>query len=90
MSLGRVVVYCGSSRGSRPVYEAGAVALAGELVERGLGLVYGGSHVGLMGILADAVVEAGGQVIGVIPEALMAKEIGHTGISELRIVGSMH
>jgi uncharacterized protein (TIGR00730 family) len=60
------------------------------LARRGLGLVYGGGCVGLMGILADAVLAAGGEVIGVIPAALMAREVGHTGVTELRVVGSMH
>jgi uncharacterized protein (TIGR00730 family) len=76
--------------GSDPAYQVGAIALAGELVARGLGLVYGGSHVGLMGLLADTVLGAGGEVIGVIPDALMSKEIGHTGLPELIVVGSMH
>jgi uncharacterized protein (TIGR00730 family) len=76
--------------GSQPAYEAGAIALAGELTARGLGLVYGGSHVGLMGVLADTVLAAGGEVIGVIPDALMSKEIGHTGLRDLIVVGSMH
>jgi uncharacterized protein (TIGR00730 family) len=76
--------------GSRPAYQAGAIALAGELVDRGLGLVYGGSHVGLMGLIADTVLGAGGEVIGVIPDGLVAKEIGHTGLKDLIVVGSMH
>jgi uncharacterized protein (TIGR00730 family) len=90
MSLRRVCVYCGSSAGNQPAYEAGAIALASELAERGVGLVYGGSHVGLMGVLADTMLAAGGDVIGVIPEALIAKEIGHTALPQLIVVGSMH
>jgi uncharacterized protein (TIGR00730 family) len=90
MSLRRVCVYCGSSAGNQPAYQAGAIALAAELAQRGLGLVYGGSHVGLMGILADTMLAAGGEVIGVIPEGLMAKEIGHTALTQLIVVGSMH
>jgi uncharacterized protein (TIGR00730 family) len=64
--------------------------MAAELAERGLGLVYGGSHVGLMGVVADTMLAAGGEVVGVIPEALQAREIAHTGLGELIVVGSMH
>jgi uncharacterized protein (TIGR00730 family) len=90
MSLRRVCVFCGSSRGASPDYGRHAVDLAGELLRRGIGLVYGGSHVGLMGVMADAVLAGGGEVLGVIPEALMAKEIGHSGLTRLEVVGSMH
>jgi uncharacterized protein (TIGR00730 family) len=83
-------VYCGSSLGTQPAYEAAAIALAAELAARGLGLVYGGSHVGLMGVVADTALAAGGEVVGVIPEALMAKEIAHTGLRDLIVVRSMH
>jgi uncharacterized protein (TIGR00730 family) len=72
------------------VYADAAKALAHLLAERGIGLVYGGGHVGLMGVLADAALAAGGEVIGVMPQALVDREIGHRGLTELRIVGSMH
>jgi uncharacterized protein (TIGR00730 family) len=86
----RVCVFCGSNPGTRPAYSITARALGAALVRRGLGLVYGGGGVGLMGILADTVLEAGGEVIGVIPEALVAREVAHHGLTELRVVGSMH
>ncbi len=86
----RICVYCGSNPGKDPCYADSARALAQALVDRNLGLVYGGAAVGIMGVLADAVLAAGGEVIGVIPQALVAKEIAHAGLSELRVVGSMH
>ena len=86
----RVCVFCGSSAGTRPEYAEAAGTLARELVRRGLGLVYGGGSVGLMGILADAALAEGGQVIGVIPRGLARKELLHTGLTELRVVESMH
>ena len=86
----RVCVFCGSSHGVRPAYAAAARTLGRLLVERGLGLVYGGGNVGLMGVIADAVLEAGGEVLGVIPHALMAREIGHPGVTEMHVVDSMH
>jgi hypothetical protein len=86
----RVCVFSGSSFGARPTYAEGTRALAGALVRRGLGLVYGGGRVGLMGLLADAVLDAGGEVIGVIPRALATREVAHHGLADLRIVGSMH
>lgn len=86
----RVCVFCGSSRGVRPEYEAAARELGRELVARGMGLVYGGARVGLMGAVADAVLAAGGEAIGVIPRALQEKEVGHTGLTALHVVGSMH
>jgi uncharacterized protein (TIGR00730 family) len=85
-----VCVFCGSSDGSRPVYAAAARALGRILAERGLTLVYGGSNVGMMRELADAALRAGGRVIGVIPEQLVGRERAHRGVTELRIVGSMH
>lgn len=88
--LRRVCVYAGSNRGARADYGAAAGKLADALVGRGLGVVYGGGNVGLMGVLADAVLDAGGEVIGVIPEALLAREVAHDGLTELRVVGSMH
>ena len=86
----RICVFCGSSSGKRPVYRDAARAIGGLLAQQKIGLVYGGGRVGLMGELADAVLERGGEAIGVIPRALMEKEVGHLGLTELRIVGSMH
>jgi uncharacterized protein (TIGR00730 family) len=86
----RVCVFTGSSSGTKPEYSAAAAELGRQLAARGIGLVYGGAHVGLMGAVADAVLAQGGEVIGVIPEALVAKEVAHTGLTELRVVGSMH
>ena len=86
----RLCVFTGSSSGLRPEYRAAATTLGGLLAARGIGLVYGGARVGLMGQVADAVLAAGGEAIGVIPEGLVAKEVAHAGLTELRIVGSMH
>jgi uncharacterized protein (TIGR00730 family) len=86
----RLCVFCGSSPGARPAYGDAAEELGRLLVEEGIGLVYGGGKVGLMGKLADAVLAEGGEAIGVLPEALVAKEIGHPGLADLRVVGSMH
>lgn len=85
-----VCVYCGSSAGNRPEYAEGARLLGRTLAERGLTLVYGGGNVGLMGIVADTVLEHGGTVVGIIPEALMQKEVGHRGLTELHVVPNMH
>jgi uncharacterized protein (TIGR00730 family) len=86
----RLCVFCGSSPGARPAYGEAAEELGRLLVAQGIGLVYGGGKVGLMGRLADAVLAEGGEAIGVLPEALVAKEIGHAGLDDLRVVGSMH
>jgi uncharacterized protein (TIGR00730 family) len=86
----RLCVFCGSSPGARPAYGDAAEELARVLVAEGIGVVYGGGQVGLMGRLGDALLAEGGEVIGVLPEALVAKEIGHPGLSDLRVVGSMH
>lgn len=86
----RICVFTGSSQGRRPEYAAAATELAAALLARRIGLVYGGAHVGLMGLVADAVIAGDGEVIGVIPEALVAKEVAHTGLPDLRIVASMH
>jgi uncharacterized protein (TIGR00730 family) len=86
----RIAIYCGSSRGNDPVFENAAVQLARYLVSEGIGIVYGGGNVGIMGIIADAALAAGGEVIGVIPESLLAKELGHQGCTELHITRSMH
>lgn len=85
-----VCVFAGSNPGKRPAYDAAARALGQELVARGYGLVYGGGRVGLMGALADAVLESGGYVTGVIPHGLAVKEVAHEGLQDLRIVDSMH
>ncbi len=86
----RICVFCGSSRGSRPEYVQAAKRLGRLLVRRKLALVYGGARVGLMGELADAVLAEGGEVIGVMPRFLVDKGVAHEGLSDLRIVASMH
>ena len=86
----RICVFCGSSAGSNPAYAEAAREMGRELVSRGMGLVYGGGHVGLMGVVADAVLEAGGEAIGVIPHALAAREIAHQRLTTLHVVASMH
>ena len=86
----RVCVFCGSSPGERAVYSAAARELGAVLAARGIGLVYGGGHVGLMGEVAQAALEAGGEVIGVIPEALVEREVAMPEISRLHVVGTMH
>ncbi len=86
----RVCVFCGSSPGARASYAEGARGLGRALAAAGVGLVYGGAQVGLMGMLADSVLAAGGDVIGVIPRALAEREIAHPGLRDLRVVGSMH
>jgi hypothetical protein len=86
----RICVFCGSSPGSRPGYTAAAIALAKHLVARGISIVYGGSNVGLMGVLADTAIAAGGEVIGVIPQAMVVKEVAHGRLSQLKVVDSMH
>jgi uncharacterized protein (TIGR00730 family) len=88
--LRRVCVFCGSSLGTNDVYREVAQTVGRLLCRRDLELVYGGGNVGLMGAVADACLEEGGRVIGVIPEALKKKEVAHTGLTELRVVGSMH
>ncbi len=88
--LRRVCVFSGSSVGGRGAYERAARMLGEALVRRGIGLVYGGGSVGLMGVVADAVLGGGGEVIGVIPRALATKEIAHQGLADLRVVASMH
>lgn len=85
-----ICVFCGSSPGSRPEYSAATKELASELVRRDIGVIYGGGKVGLMGMLADAMLALRGRVVGVIPEHLMAREIGHPGLTQLHVVGSMH
>jgi len=86
----RVGVFCGSQSGGDARYIDAAVLTASVIVERGMGVVYGGGRVGLMGVLADTALAAGGEVIGVIPQALSGREIAHDGLSELHLVESMH
>ena len=86
----RICVFCGSSPGSDPAYFDAAREMGREIVARNLTLVYGGGHVGLMGAIADAVLAAGGAVIGVIPHALAVREIAHQRLTRLHVVGSMH
>ena len=85
-----VCVFCGSNPGRRPEYLAGAADLGRVLAARGIRVVYGGAHVGLMGALADAVLAAGGEIVGVIPGLLVDAEVAHPGLSDLRVTGSMH
>jgi len=88
--LRSVCVYAGSSVGVRPAYAEAAARLGRRLAERGVRLVYGGGAIGLMGVVADAALAAGGAVVGVIPHALQEREVGHAGLTELRVVASMH
>lgn len=83
-------VYCGSSSGARPAYAHAARLLGARLAHDGIGLVTGGGRVGLMGVIADAVLEAGGLAVGVIPQALLDREVGHEGLTELVVVETMH
>ena len=85
-----ICVFAGSNYGNRPEYRQAAQALGQELVARGLGLVYGGASVGLMGVIADSVLARGGEVIGVIPRGLFKREFPHSGLTQLHEVGSMH
>jgi len=88
--VNRICVYTGSSSGAHPAYAEAATAFGRTLAEQGVGLVYGGARVGCMGIVADAALAAGGEAIGVIPQALVDREIAHTGLTDLHVVGSMH
>jgi uncharacterized protein (TIGR00730 family) len=88
--LGRVCVYCGSSTGTRPRFAEMAEHVGRLLARRGIGVVYGGASVGLMGLVADGALAEGGEVIGVIPDKLFAEEVAHGGLTELHVVGSMH
>ena len=85
-----VCVYCGSNAGARPAYAERAAQLGGRLAREGLAVVYGGGNVGLMGIVADAALAAGGEVIGVIPEQLVGWEVAHRGLTRLDVVANMH
>ena len=88
--LRRVCIFCGSSTGVRPEYRAAAEEIAIRLARRGIGIVYGGGCVGLMGVVADTALAHGGHVIGVIPSAMVTREIAHRGLPDLRVVASMH
>nr|MBO2509930.1 TIGR00730 family Rossman fold protein [Gammaproteobacteria bacterium] len=90
MSLRSICVFCGASPGARPAYREAAEALGRGLAERGITLVYGGGAVGLMGLVADAALAAGGEVIGIIPQSLKDAEIGHPGLTRLEVVDGMH
>ena len=89
-ALSSVCVFCGSNGGADPAYLAAAEAVGTGLARRGIRIVYGGGRVGLMGALADSARAAGGEVVGVMPQALVDREIGHTGIDDLRVVDTMH
>ena len=86
----RLAVYCGSATPADPTYIEGARALGRTFAERGIGLVYGGGRTGLMGAIADGALEGGGEVIGVIPQALVDAEVAHRGLTELHVVSGMH
>jgi uncharacterized protein (TIGR00730 family) len=88
--LRRICVYCGSNAGNDPAHRAAAHDLGAFLAHSGIGLVYGGGNVGLMGAVADGALSQNGEVIGVIPKSLMEKELGHGGVTELHVVTSMH
>lgn len=90
MKAKRICVYCGSSAGDDPAYSAAAQSVAEAFCDRGIGLVFGGGAVGIMGVLADAMLERGGEVVGVIPKALAVKEVAHENLSQLHVVASMH
>ena len=86
----RLAVYCGSATPADPIYIETARAVGRTLAERGIGVVYGGGRLGLMGAIADSALEAGGEVIGIIPQALVDAEVAHRGLTELHVVGTMH
>jgi len=90
MSFRRLAIYCGSATPADPIYMATAREVGAQLAHWGIGLVYGGGKVGLMGAVADAALEAGGEVIGIIPEALVKAEVAHRGLTELHVVPDMH
>ena len=86
----KLAVYCGSSSGTLPCYSQETAALGSLMARRGVTLVYGGARIGLMGVLADAVLDGGGDVIGVIPESMMSSEVAHPSLERLEVVASMH
>jgi uncharacterized protein (TIGR00730 family) len=89
-TMKNICLYCGSNPGKDPGYVDGACSLVREIVARNIGIVYGGASVGIMGAIADTALKAGGQVMGVIPQSLVDKEIAHAALTDLKIVGSMH
>jgi len=90
LNIKNICVYCGSSTGKNPAFAQSAVALAQEMCRRDIGLVYGGAAVGIMGVVADAVLDAGGKAVGVIPKSLAVKEVAHENLADLHVVASMH
>ena len=88
--MARICVFCGAARGADPAYAAQAGTLGRAIVAAGHGLVFGGGHVGLMGVVADSVLDAGGEAVGVIPQQLVDRELAHGGLTELKVVASMH
>jgi uncharacterized protein (TIGR00730 family) len=86
----QICVFCGSSCGRDPAFAQGAKRLGMAMADRGLGLVFGGGHIGLMGVLADAILDSGGQAVGVIPQALVDRELAHRGLTKLHVVATMH
>jgi hypothetical protein len=90
MKIKKICVYCGSSPGKNPAYLQAAESLARVMCERGIGLVYGGAAIGVMGAVANAVLEGGGEAIGIIPSSLAVKEVAHSNLTELHVVASMH
>lgn len=90
MTLHSICVFCGASPGAQPIYRQAAENLGRHLAEQGLRLIYGGGAVGLMGVVADAALAAGGEVIGIIPQSLERAEIGHPGLTRLEVVDGMH
>lgn len=89
-TINRLAIFCGSGTGNNAVYAKGAVDLTDLLYHAGIGVVYGGGRIGLMGVVADHMMKVGGEVIGIIPQKLMDKEVGHSGITSLRVVDTMH
>jgi uncharacterized protein (TIGR00730 family) len=88
--MSRLCVFCGSKSGDREIYTESTRRLGERMVARGVGLVFGGGHIGLMGVLADAVLKAGGEAIGVIPQDMIDKELAHSGLTQLHVVTTMH
>lgn len=90
MKSGNICVFCGAWNGNNPIYTSAAQSLARAICQHGYGIVYGGGNIGLMGVLADAALSVGGKVIGVIPEVMVRWELAHHGVTELRVVNTMH
>ena len=89
-TINAICLFCGSSPGVDPAFKLAAATLGTTLARNNIRLIYGGGHVGLMGVAADACLAAGGEVVGVIPKKLMEKEVGHTGLTQMHVVGTMH